>query len=108
MDVNSHVMTVDENGIRNIISIERAMPVPRKNHVKTRIIPSLDPPTQTNAPHITDKECKEPPEYVPDEVLDQLYISEDLRYRVRWYECTTEEDTWKPGSHIPRYLINRY
>lgn len=47
MDVKSHVISIDENGIANTTSIDRATPVLTKDLVTIKIKPSLDPFAQS-------------------------------------------------------------
>lgn len=47
MDVRSHVRTIDENGIRITISINRATPVLTKNYVEMNMTRNIHPPAQT-------------------------------------------------------------
>lgn len=43
----THVTTIDENGVPNTISMDRATAVVAMNHVVKKIVPNLDPPAQT-------------------------------------------------------------
>lgn len=82
------------------------MPVLTKDHVMTRLTPSLDPTVRTSVPHNTDPECKESPLYEVDEVVDHRHKSEDIKYRVRRYVFSNEEHTCEPASHTKRQLIS--
>lgn len=107
MDVKSHVMTIDEDGKPSTMFIDRAIPVSTDSPATTRTTPRPDQPAQTTLSQNIDAD-KEPPEYVADEVMDHRHTSDDHVYRVHWYRCTPEENTWEPASHLPRHFITRY
>lgn len=46
----------------------------------------------------TDMECKPPPEYVPDKVLDHRDLSEDLSYTVRALHTHEEKKAGNPQA----------
>lgn len=93
--MKSHVVSNDEQGIPNTISMDRATPVPTKESKMTRIIQSPDQPELATVSHNTDRVRKEPLEFVVDKVMDYFHTLKTLIYKARWYECTPEEDTWR-------------
>lgn len=107
VNVKSHAITTDENSIPDTISIDKAAPERTKDHVTTRVAPSLDPPARTAVERNTGTERKEPLESVADEVVYRYHTSACLISRVRWYGYTPEENTRDLAYDIPRHFINQ-
>lgn len=57
-NVKSHDITINKNGTPNTISIDRATPVPKKNHVTKKINRKLCSPVQNIVPKNTDTGSK--------------------------------------------------
>lgn len=75
-------MKIDENGIPNTISNDRARPAPTDDHAMTRAPLSHVLSARAAVLHITDAKCKEPPDYVVAGVNDHHLTSKDLVYKV--------------------------
>ena len=55
--------------------------------------------------------------WVIDKIVTHAYCDDsnhphakvgEVLYRVRWYDCTPEDDTWEPVRHLPRGKILSY
>jgi Chromo (CHRromatin Organisation MOdifier) domain len=48
-------------------------------------------------------------EYVFERIVGTRQASDGtLRYRVRWYGYSRDEDTWEPQDHLPISAVRRY
>lgn len=54
MNVKSHDITIDEDGITNTVQTDKATLMPIKAHIKIGIAPSLDPPAKPTVSHTKD------------------------------------------------------
>jgi hypothetical protein len=49
------------------------------------------------------------PEYVMEKIVGARQLPDgNLRYRVRWYGYSREDDTWEPASHLPKSVLRKY
>jgi Chromo (CHRromatin Organisation MOdifier) domain len=49
------------------------------------------------------------PEYVMEKIVGaRKLLDGSLRYRVRWYGYSREDDTWEPASHLPKSVLRKY
>jgi hypothetical protein len=49
------------------------------------------------------------PEYVFEMICGAKKLRDGkLRYKVRWYGYSSEDDSWEPASHLPKDAIKRY
>ena len=73
--------------------------------------------TQEEQTKKNDAEENETEEHVMDSIVDDK-VNKSRRhryakygetlYRVRWYDCGPEEDTWEPIRHLPRSKVLSY
>lgn len=87
MNVKSCVIKIDENGITNTISIDRATLVPTKDHGTIRTTSNLDPSTRTTVLKNIDTERDGPPKYEVERVVDHgpIQRTESTGYTVMGY-----------------------
>lgn len=90
INVKRHAITIDDDGIPNTISINRATPVSAKTQEATRITLNLDQPAWDTALENKYTECSGHPEYLVDKLVDHRHTSEDEEYKVRWYRYPAE------------------
>lgn len=64
MDMRSHIITIDENGIPSTISIDRATHMLTKSHMMKKLTYNFHLIVRTTVPKSSDTECKVPLEYV--------------------------------------------
>lgn len=108
MDVKSHVITNDENGIQSIISNDKAKVVPTKTHEATRIALNLVRSARSTALRNTYTGHSGPSEYLVDKVAGHHHTSEDPENNIHYHGCTPDEATLEPASHIPHKYTSRY
>lgn len=84
MDVNSHVIFIDENGIPYTMSIINAKPVPTESPTSKKITHNYRTAVETTLPRNEISECNEPMEYVAESVVDHRHASEDMLDTVYW------------------------
>jgi transposase InsO family protein len=61
----------------------------------------------------TGKELPQEPSVEEEYVFEKIVGTREardgtLRYRVRWYGYSREDDTWEPGEHLPMDALRRY
>jgi hypothetical protein len=49
------------------------------------------------------------PEYVMEKIVGARQLPDgSLRYLVRWYRYSREDDTWEPAAHLPKNFLRKY
>ena len=85
------------------ISLDRVTPAPDE-------IRNLAPsgPTTTSRSYDATRHASEDEDIMSHIVDKQVDDANVIRYRVRWYAKSPEEDTWEPITHLPRSQVMRY
>lgn len=125
--VGSHTLTIEENGVDNTITADRATLCTTRPTGETSrpiVLSTLgnshgnhnhNGETSLDKPHGTLHETNtrrpqedETQEYAVDRIVGHTGHGAERKYIVRWYGYTQAEDTAEPPSHIPPHFIQRY
>lgn len=114
VEVSRHIKSIDENGVSDTISIDRAAPI--QNVIKQNDARNGD----QNNPSLNDVhsiyqlrghlERKLP---IDSEYLVYWLVAHNQKWsgtqlKVLWYGYTPKKDTFKPSDYIPSYFITEY
>ena len=92
-------VVVDQDGVSNRVSIDRATKMPRGPHDATVAASTTDSPAGIPDP---------PAEYVVDHLVAHREARSGSQYKVRWYGYTPVDDTWEPAEGLPQPFIDRF
>lgn len=101
LQIRNHTVTVDVNGIDNVLSIDRIM---------------LAKTAEEALQATKTKRCEDVP-FEADNIGDEYVVKRTVRHKddvgetkyfVRWYGYEHGDDTWEPSHHSPQHFIRHY
>lgn len=113
MDVLSHAITIEKNGIHNPIYIDRATPILSSTKHATlicEIAPTSSDHSDTKdfMTKNTQQSLRTSDEYVVDKIVEHESTPKSICFTVRWFGYTSREDTYESSSRTPKHFITRY
>lgn len=109
-------ITIDEDGLRNPISLSRATLVPSTIFAEKQFVYSRDEPVdegdekldkdgvQTTAEELADA----PRKYAVDFIVSHAGEGDNFRYVMSSYGYAPADDMVEPPEYIPEYSVTRY
>jgi hypothetical protein len=99
LETDGRTFVLRQGADRNRVSSDRVTPAPPPP--ETAGIPTHD--------SIDEHTPRGEDEYVMEKIVGAKKIQGGgLRYRVRWYGYSREEDTWEPADNLPDEAVRRY
>jgi transposase InsO family protein len=93
------------------VTSDRVTPAPKPQILRQEVQPTVedDQPQSGERDSSEDGKIIHEPEYVFEKICGAKKLRDgELRYKVRWYGYSSEEDSWEPASHLPKDAIKRY
>jgi Chromo (CHRromatin Organisation MOdifier) domain/Integrase core domain len=93
------------------VTSDRVPPAPKPQTLRQEVQPTLeaDQPQSGERHSSEDGKIIHEPEYVFEKICGAKKLRDgELRYKVRWYGYSSEEDSWEPASHLPKDAIKLY
>ena len=107
LETNDSTVTVEQDGLQVTVSLDRVTVDPVKG--PGRYLNGEGHSTALGEkPHGDTAQGTLYPEYVVERTIDHEGTGNALRYRVRWYGYSAEEDTWEEASRLPPNFTKRY
>ena len=130
--VHDHTVKIDENGLHNVVNIDRVSrapefrtlptlpgqkevsvhPASRLGNHEGEIEAEMDMASNEGGAEETEIAMDNveglAEEYAIEKIVDHKDKTQGRRYRVRWYGYDAKDDTYEPATNIPTNFVTRY
>lgn len=113
--VSPTTITIDQDGIRNTVSINRSTLAPSTKYAKRQILYGPDEQVHKwaiKSTKVENRVLQKSPDALPECPVSRIVChvgeSDSVQYTLCWYGYTVEDDTSEPSEHINEHFVSRY
>ena len=114
-DIIGDLITINENGIRHTISVDRVSLDHSRRQPNDDSLPKTTPSETKNPYKSAHSNVTPTPSsayssdlHVLDKIVEHHTHKRQRIYKIRWYGYDPKNDKWEPAHHLPQSLTDKY